>query len=67
MRQVKALVKHLSTEANRRNNNVFSKADIEAACALLRLEKEPAALIESMHTECYLLIKGPNLWQLNCV
>ncbi len=67
VRQVKALVKHLSTEANRRNNNVFSKADIEAACSLLRLEKEPAALIESMHTECYLLIKGPNLWQLNCV
>ena len=67
VRQVKALVKQLSTEAARRNNNVFSSLDIEAACSLLRLEKDPASLIETMHTECYLLKKGASLWQLNCV
>lgn len=67
VKQVKSLVKYLSNEATRRNNSVFSTRDIENACQLLRLEKDPEALVELMHTECYLLIKGPRLWQLNCV
>ncbi len=67
VKQVKALVKYLSNEAAKRNNNVFTTKDIVAACQLLRLEKDPEALVELMHTECYLLVKGPRLWQLNCV
>ena len=65
VKQIKALVKALTQQARIRNNNVFHQDQIAEACATLRLEKDPADLIETMHTECYLLKKGGRLWQLN--
>ena len=65
VKQIKSLVKTLTQQARLRNNNVFHQEQIAEACALLRLEKDPMDLIETMHTECYLLKKGGRLWQLN--
>jgi DNA helicase MCM8 len=64
-KQIKALVKALTQQAQMRNNNVFHQEQIVETCAALRLEKSPTDLIETMHTECYLLKKGGRLWQLN--
>ena len=33
-------------------------------CTRLRLDKEVDSLIDVMRTECYLLLKGPKLYQL---
>jgi DNA helicase MCM8 len=65
-KQVKALVKYLSQEAKVRGNDVFSKKDIEEAVTRLRFEKahDVNALIDIMRTECYLLLKGPKLYQI---
>ena len=65
VKQVKALVNALTKQARARNNNVFRTDEIMDICALLKLEKEPSSLIETMNTECYLLKKGPRLWQLS--
>lgn len=66
VKQVKALVKALTKEVEVRNSNVFYKHEIHEVCARLKLQKDPDSLIETMHTECYLLVKGPKMWQLNC-
>ena len=65
VRQIKALVKVLTQQARMRNSNIFHYEHIAEACSALRLEKDPRDLIETMHTECYLLKKGGRLWQLN--
>ena len=62
--QVKALVGTLSREAKIRGNNIFSRADIGEICARLRIDKDLDSLIDVMRTECYLLLKGPKLYQL---
>ena len=46
---------------------VFRTDEIAEICAVLRLEKGPEALIETMNMETYLLKKGPRLWELNTV
>jgi DNA helicase MCM8 len=66
VKQIKKLVEYLRRESDRRNNDVFHSRDIEAACAVLRLDKDPKTVIERMHSETYLLKKGPSMWQLNC-
>jgi DNA helicase MCM8 len=65
-KQVKALVKYLSQESKLRGNAVFSKKEIEEAVFKLRFEKahDVEALIDVMHTECYILLKGPKLYQI---
>ena len=66
-KQVKALVSALTQQARARNNNVFRTDEIAEICAVLKLEKGPEALIETMNMETYLLKKGPRLWELNTV
>jgi DNA helicase MCM8 len=65
-KQVKALVKYLTQEAKVRGSSIFSKKDIEEAIIKLRFEKahDVNALIDVMRTECYLLLKGPKLYQI---
>jgi len=65
-KQVKALVKYLSQESKLRGNAVFSKKEIEEAVFKLRFEKahDVEALIDVMRTECYILLKGPKLYQI---
>ncbi len=66
--QVKALVKVLTQEASRREAaNMFTRAEIAEVCSKLRLERDADSLIEVMRTECYLLLKGPRLYQLQTV
>ncbi len=66
-KQVKALVNALTQQARARNNNVFRSDEIAEICAMLKLEKGPEALIETMNMETYLLKKGPRMWELNTV
>jgi DNA helicase MCM8 len=63
-KQVKALVKVMTREAGVRGSNMFSRQDIGVLCQKLALDKEVDALIDVMRTECYLLLKGPRLYQL---
>jgi hypothetical protein len=43
---------------------MFARQDIAEICSRLRLDKEVDGLIDVMRTECYLLLKGPKLYQL---
>ena len=63
-KQVKALVKVMTREASLRGSNMFSKQDISDLCSKLALDKEVDSLIDVMRSECYLLLKGPRLYQL---
>ena len=58
------LVKVMTRESTLRGSNMFTRADIQALCATLALDKELDGLIDVMRTECYLLLKGPRLYQL---
>ncbi len=62
--KVKVLVKVMTRESTLRGSNMFTRADIQALCATLALDKELDGLIDVMRTECYLLLKGPRLYQL---
>lgn len=62
--QVKVLVKVMTRESTLRGSNMFTRTDIHALCATLALDKELDGLIDVMRTECYLLLKGPRLYQL---
>jgi DNA helicase MCM8 len=66
-KQMKALVKAMNREATMRGNNIFSRQEIADIANRLQLNKELDELIESMRTECYLLLKGPKLFQLQTV
>lgn len=63
-KQMKALVTLLQREARQRGSNMFHRNDIQALSDRLRLDKDVDSLIESMRTECYLLLKGPKMYQL---
>lgn len=63
-KQVKVLVKVMTRESTLRGSNMFTRADIQALCEKLALNKELDGLIDVMRTECYLLLKGPRLYQL---
>jgi hypothetical protein len=54
----------LTTEAQKRNNSMFSRNDIAEICAVLKLVMDVDAMIELLRSECYLLLKGPKLYQL---
>lgn len=66
-KQMKALVNLMNKEASVRGNNVFHRNDIDTLCLKLKLTKPTDELIEVMRTECYLLLKGPKLYQLQSV
>jgi DNA helicase MCM8 len=64
-KQIKALVKVLTAESTKRQTgNMFSRNDIQEVCVKLKLERDVDSLIDVMRTECYLLLKGPRLYQL---
>ena len=62
--QVKALVAALKREVSARGSDVFRHADVAEVCARLRLDKDADALVDVLRTECYLLLKGPRMYQL---
>ena len=66
-KQMKAMVKVLNKEAALRGNNLFTKQDITEIGIKLHLTKDVEDIIELMRTECYLLLKGPKLFQLQTV
>lgn len=43
---------------------IYFSVRVSDICTRLRLDKEVDALIDVMRTECYLLLKGPKLYQL---
>jgi hypothetical protein len=51
-------------ESTLSGSNMFTKQAIQALCAKLALDKDVDSLIDVMRTECYLLLKGPRLYQL---
>ncbi|RYH28763.1 hypothetical protein EON65_10960 [archaeon] len=64
-KQMKALVSLMQREVEYRGgSSVFHRKEIAEYHAKLRLTKELDVLIEAMRTECYLLLKGPKLYQL---
>lgn len=64
-KQVKALVRGLNHEATLRGSSLFSRNEIKEVMGKLRIVGvETDTVIEIMRTECYLLLKGPQLYQL---
>lgn len=64
---MKALVNLMNKEAEIRGSNIFHRNDIDTLSMKLKLTKQTDELIEVMRTECYLLLKGPKLYQLQSV
>lgn len=48
----------------RGGNEMFSKQDISMLCTRLRLTKDVDTIIDVLRSECYLLLKGPQLYRL---
>ena len=76
---IKMLIQALTNEAKQNNNSIFSKSSIDATRLKIIHQltannpKPPdmtkkcfdlEALIDVMRTECYLILKGPKLYQL---
>lgn len=62
---MKALVAAMRSDALRRNKMLFSAREIEEIALVLRIVKSDVAdIIDMMRSECYLLLKGPKLYQL---
>ena len=57
----------LRQKASSSGSNIFTRNDIAAVAAMLRLKDcgNVDSLIDVMRTECYLLLKGPKLYQLS--
>jgi len=67
-KQMKALVTIMNQEAvQRKGNNIFTRQEIVELVHRLQLNKDVEELIECMRRECYLLLKGPKLYQLQTV
>lgn len=66
-KQMKALVAVLQKEAKQRGNAIFHRSEMQELAGRLGLDKDLDSLIESMRTECYLLLKGPKQYQLQTV
>ncbi len=66
-KSIKSLIKLMTREAAIKGSNIFSKYEISEYVNKLKLDKDVDTLIESMRTECYLLLKGPKLYGLNTV
>ena len=62
--QVKALVEAMKKETVQKGNDLFTRSDLNSLCNRLNLPKDPDTLIEILRTECYLLLKGSNLYKL---
>ena len=60
----KALVKALQLEAATKDSKLFQQREIAEICRRLQLERAPEDLIDSLHTECYLLAKGSKMFEL---
>lgn len=56
-----------SSTQESRNNKLFSAKDIAEVCRRLGLERAPEDLIETMHTESFLLKKGHKLYELGAI
>ena len=55
----------MNNESKHRSSRVFSASDINAICARLQIRTDTSTVIEVMRNECFLILKGPNLYQLN--
>jgi len=62
--QVKTLLSALSHESKIRNSKLFSKVEIQRVAKALKINKDIDSLIDILRTECYLLFKGSNNYQL---
>ena len=64
-KQIKSLVSIMKKECESRNgNDMFTKSEITTLCSRLRLSKDVETLIDILRTECYLILKGPQLFRL---
>lgn len=66
-KQMKLLVNNLTKESTIRNNKLFHRDEILKIYNFLKLDYNFDDLIEMMRTECYLLMKGPKLYQLQTI
>ena len=64
VRQVKSLVRSMTHEASRRGSAMFTKKEIQEVMLRLRIPADVESIIDVMRTECYLLLKGQQLYQL---
>ena len=62
--QVKALVEAMKKETVQKGSDIFTRSDLNSLCNRLNLPKDPDTLIEILRTECYMLLKGSNLYKL---
>ena len=61
---MKGLVTSLTREAGLKGSDMFTRAEIKEICIRMKLDKDVESLIDVMRTECYLLLKGPKLYQI---
>jgi DNA helicase MCM8 len=64
-KQIRALVSQLAKESQMKGNKIFSKSEIAMVANGLKLDKDIDTLVETLRTECYLLLQGANLYRLN--
>jgi hypothetical protein len=65
---VKAVAHALRAQSQRVKGGslLFSHKEIAEVVSILKLKNDVNSIIEVMRTECYLLLKGPKLYQLQC-
>jgi DNA helicase MCM8 len=63
-KQIKAVVKTLASEAEIKQSKIFTLAELTEIVRRLKIDREIDSIVEVMRTECYLLYKGPRLYQL---
>lgn len=63
-KQIKAIVKMLTNEAEIKNSKIFTLAELTEIVRRMKIDRDMDNIIEIMRTECYLLYKGPRLYQL---
>jgi len=57
----------MQREAESKGSDLFTKAEINMLCLRLKVTRDTESMIDVMRTECYLLLKGPQLYKLQTV
>ena len=63
-KQIKALIKTMSKESELKGSPIFTKNEIGEISLRLKIDRDVDSVIDVLRTECYLILKGPKLYQL---
>lgn len=57
----------MQKEAQVKGSDLFTKAEIALLCLRLKVTRDTESMIEVLRTECYLLLKGSQLYKLQTI